>query len=229
MSEVVASPTEAPASRPAPAPAPPAVSATRLVVTLGAAGAVAGLLLVFAFGWTLPSIEANRARALHLAITEVLKGPERYDTLYVVNGALTRNPPDGADARKAEQVYLGYAKDGQRIGFAVVAADAGFQDVIRLIFGFDPRTGQVLGIKVLESKETPGLGDKIEKDQAFVGQFAGARPPLVGVKRGKRSGPADVEMITGATISSRATVRIINGAVERWRPLMEAYGEGGKG
>jgi Na+-translocating ferredoxin:NAD+ oxidoreductase subunit G len=228
VSEVVASPTEAPASRPAPAPAPPAVSATRLVVTLGAAGAVAGLLLVFAFGWTLPSIEANRARARHLAITEVLKGPERYDTLYVVNGALTRNLPDGADARKLEQVYLGYAKDGQRIGFAVVAAAAGFQDMIQLIFGFDPRTGQVLGIKVLESKETPGLGDKIEKDAAFVGQFAGARPPLQGVKRGKRSGPADVEMITGATISSRATVRIINGAVERWRPLMEAY-EGAKG
>jgi Na+-translocating ferredoxin:NAD+ oxidoreductase RnfG subunit len=38
-------------------------------------------------------------------------------------------------------------------------------------------------------------------------------------------GPNDVEMITGATISSRAVIRIINNAVARWQPLMDAYHE----
>ena len=32
----------------------------------------------------------------------------------------------------------------------------------------------VIGMKVLESKETPGLGDKIEKDSAFVAEFRGS-------------------------------------------------------
>ena len=214
---------------PAPVPEPAAVRASSLLATLGVGGAVAGLLLVLAFGITLPRIEANRARALDLAVKEVLKAPERYDTLYVVGKTLVKRPPEGADPKKLEQVYLGYGPGDGRIGFAIVAGEAGFQDVIQLIFGYDPKTRQLLGMKVLESKETPGLGDKIEKDQAFVGQFRGAQAPLVGVKKGKRSNPREVDMITGATISSKAVIRIINNALRRLGPLVDAYPREGKG
>ena len=214
---------------PAPVPEPAAVRASSLLATLGVGGAVAGLLLVIAFGLTLPRIEANRARARDLAVKEVLKAPERYDTLYVVGRTLVRKPPEGADPKKLEQVYLGYGPGDQRIGFAIVAGAAGFQDVIQLIFGYDPTTKQLLGMKVLESKETPGLGDKIEKDQAFVSQFGGARVPLIGVKKGKRSSPREVDMITGATISSKAVIRIINTTLQRLGPLVDAYPREGKG
>ncbi|MBI2962154.1 MAG: FMN-binding protein [Deltaproteobacteria bacterium] len=214
---------------PVPAPQPAEVRASRLLATLGVGGAVAGVLLVIAYGVTLPRIEANRARVLHLAINEVLKAPERYDTLYVVGKALLRKPPPGVDPKKLEQVYLGYGAGGRPVGFAIVAGAAGFQDVIRLIFGYDPKTHELLGMKVLESKETPGLGDKIEKDPAFVDQFRGVRVSLVGVKKGKRSSPREVEMITGATISSKAVIRIINDALERLGPLVDGYTQEGKG
>ncbi len=204
-------------------PAPPDVAPTQLLATLGFGGAIAGLLLVFAYGVTLPTIEANKARELRAAINEVLKAPARYDTLYVVNGALVETPPAGTDARKLEQLYLGYDRANRRIGFALVAGEAGFQDVVRLIFGYDPRTRQLLGMRVLESKETPGLGDKIEKDPRFIGQFAGVQTPIVGVKADKKSSPRDVVMITGATISSRAVIRIINNALARLGPLVDAY------
>ena len=215
--------TRVTAEVPAPAQEPAEVSASRLLATLGLGGAVAGVLLVIAFGVTLPKIEANRAHARHLAVQEVLKAPERYDTLYLVNGALTKKAPDGTDPKKLEQVYLGYGANGRPVGFAVVAAEPGFQDTIRLIFGYDPKTKQLLGMKVLESKETPGLGDKIEKDPAFVAQFAGAEAPLVGVKKGKRAKPTEVDMITGATISSRTVIRTINNALVRLGPALDAY------
>jgi electron transport complex protein RnfG len=221
--------TGATVQAPAPVPEPAEVRASSLLATLGVGGAVAGLLLVLAFGITLPRIEANRARALDLAVKEVLKAPERYDTLYVVGKTLVKRPPEGADPKKLEQVYLGYGPGDGRIGFAIVAGEAGFQDVIQLIFGYDPKTRQLIGMKVLESKETPGLGDKIEKDQAFVGQFRGAQAPLVGVKKGKRSNPREVDMITGATISSKAVIRIINNALRRLGPLVDAYPREGKG
>jgi len=221
--------TVATGQTPAPLPEPAAVRASSLLTTLGVGGAVAGLLLVIAFGLTLPRIEANRARARDLAVKEVLKAPERYDTLYVVGRTLVQKPPEGADPKKFEQVYLGYGPGNQRIGFAIVAGAAGFQDVIQLIFGYDPKTRQLLGMKVLESKETPGLGDRIEKDQAFVSQFVGARVPLLGVKKGKRSGPREVDMITGATISSKAVIRIINNALERLAPVVDAYRQEGQG
>lgn len=214
---------------PAPLPEPAEVRASSLLTTLGVGGAVAGLLLVIAFGLTLPRIEANRARVLDAAVKEVLKAPERYDTLYVVGKTLVQKPPEGVDPKKLERVYLGYGPGNQRIGFAIVAGAAGFQDVIQLIFGYDPKTRQLLAMKVLESKETPGLGDKIEKDQAFVGQFRGAQAPLVGVKKGKRSGPREVDMITGATISSKAVIRIINNTLQRLGPLVDTYPQEGKG
>jgi electron transport complex protein RnfG len=82
-------------------------------------------------------------------------------------------------------------------------------------------------MKVLESKDTPGLGDKIERDTAFTHQFPGRATPLVGIKGGGESDSATIDMITGATISSRAVIKAINDALARYGPLVRAYrGEG---
>ncbi len=203
------------------------VSSLQLILTLGVAGALAGLLLVFVYELTLPRIEAHKAMVLKMSVGEVLKGPERYDTLYIVDGALSAELPAGASEKDFEKVFYGFDAQDNPIGFAIVHAESGFQDKIKVIFGFDPTTGALLGMKVLESKETPGLGDKIEKDLSFVNQFDGIMKPLVGVKKGKGATESDVEMITGATISSRAIIRIINNALERTEPLLQAYLEGG--
>jgi electron transport complex protein RnfG len=208
------------------APERPRVSSTRLVVTLGGAGAFAGALIMVAFFLTLPAIEAHRTAVLNAAINEVLRGPARFDTLYVVGGSLRRNPPAGKDPKTLEKVYLGHAKDGSPVGYAVVAQEPGFQDMVRVIFGYDPATKKLLGMKVIESKETPGLGDGIEKNSKFVSQFAGRATPLKGVKVGAETGdPAEVDFITGATISSRTVVRIINDALARLGPALKAGAE----
>jgi electron transport complex protein RnfG len=124
-------------------------------------------------------------------------------------------------------VFLGYGENGEPIGFAITGGEFGFQDIIDLIFGYDPETGTVIGMKVLANKETPGLGDKIVKDSAFVAEFDGPEAPLAGVKSGRATGAAnEVDMITGATISSRAVIAIINHRLERLGPMLEAYLEG---
>ncbi|MFQ5456989.1 MAG: FMN-binding protein, partial [Myxococcota bacterium] len=69
------------------------------------------------------------------------------------------------------------------------------------------------------------LGDRIVKDADFVAQFAGRVPPLAGVMAGRgKGGPSEVDLITGATISSRTVVRIINGALARLGPGLDAAG-----
>lgn len=208
------------------APPPLAREATswRLVLTLSVAGALAGGLLVLVYEATRPAIQAHKAERLRLAIEEVLAAPDRYDTLYVVDGALVESPPNGSDPALLERVWAGYGTDQRLVGVAIVAAEPGYQDVVRLMFGYEPASDTLLGMKVLESRETPGLGDNIEKDEAFVAQFAGAKPPLLGVKQGQGAGdPSRIDMITGATISSRAVLRIIGNALERLRPVLEAH------
>jgi electron transport complex protein RnfG len=110
---------------------------------------------------------------------------------------------------------------------AVTAREPGFQEELSLMIGLDPATGVLTGIKVLEQKETPGLGDKIETDSAFGNQFPGALTPLRRDKVRAGGDPSEVQIITGATISSRAVIRIVNNAVARWRPLLAALGEAG--
>ena len=200
--------------------------AWRLLVTLGGAGALAGLMIVTTFQKTLPAIEANKARVLEGAIREVLRDPPRYDTLYLVSGALTARLPQGADPKTLEKVYLGRREDGSRAGFAIASAQPGFADVIQVLFGYDAAEKRVIAMKVVANKETPGLGDKIVKDTMFVNEFENAAAPLLGVKQGAGKGNAgEVDMITGATISSRTVIRIINDAVTRWQPLLDAYRE----
>ncbi len=202
----------------------PDVPAWRLLATLGLAGGLAGFVLVFVYQATLPTIERNRAERLAAAIQEVLKAPDHYDTLYVYQGTLSRQLPAGADPKKLEQIYLGYHADGSPIGFAIASGEPGFQDIVRLIFGYDQTTQTLLGMKVLESKETPGLGDKIEKNVDFVSQFDGAQAPLTGVKPRDGTGdPHEVDMITGATISSRTVIKIINNALQRMGPMLDSY------
>lgn len=195
-----------------------------LVGTLTIAGVLAGLLIVVVHQMTEPSILEHRARVLHAAVQDVLAQPNTTTTLYLVDGVLLEDLPAGMDSLTTERVFVGYDENGTRVGMAISGAEPGFQDIIGLLFGYDPLSKEVLGMKVLESKETPGLGDKIEKDSSFVSAFRGVLTPIRGVKAGSgRGGEHEVDMITGATISSKAIINIINNRIDSFLPLLEAY------
>jgi len=213
--------------------APPVVAkdvrSWKLLAMMTGGGAIAGLLIVSAYTLTLPRIERHQGEVMQMAITEVLESPATYDTLYLHNGALVKSVPAGTDTKKLEKVYLGHDAAGKRVGFAVSAAENGFQDLVMLMFGYDASAHKLIAMKVIGNKETPGLGNKIETDSSFVNGFANAVAPINGVKKDRgKSTPSDVVMITGATISSRAVIRIIDNAIARWQPLMDAYHEEAK-
>ena len=201
------------------------VSSWRLLALMTSAGAIAGALIVTVYQLTLPSIEDHKRAIEREAVLEVLRGPASFDTLYLAGGALVKSLPAGTEAKGVERIYLGRDASGRRAGFAVSGTANGFQDPITVMFGYDAAQHRLIAMKVIANKETPGLGDKIVKDTTFVNEFVAAAAPIAGVKRGNGNTPNDVEMITGATISSRAVIRIINDAIARWQPLMDAYRE----
>lgn len=212
-------------------PAPALPNNWHMIRALGGVGVLCSLLIVLTFEATLPVIERNKAEALQRAIFQVLPGAtERVAFVLTADGGLRV----GADPAAGEHlVYAGFGADGTLIGVAIEAGGQGFQDIIRLLYGYDPQRQLVIGMEVLESKETPGLGDKIIKDATFVANFAaldvqldeaGAlRHPVVAVKAGTKANAWEVDGITGATISSVAVADIIRASAVKNLPVLRRH------
>jgi electron transport complex protein RnfG len=204
----------------------PEASSFRLIFTLGVAGFLSGLILVGTYLFTQPMIEANKEQALQAAIFQVLPGATQYRTLEARDGQLqeVRVEPQVGD-EEGPRIFAGFNETGQFLGFAIPAEEPGYQDIISGIFGYDPERQEIVGFQVLESKETPGLGDKIIKDAAFLSNFEALaiQPKIIAVKNGEKTEPHQVEAITGATISSKAIVRLLHNGLDDWLPLMERY------
>jgi electron transport complex protein RnfG len=209
--------TPAPAGTPAMAIQPAEVSSARMIATMAGIGIISGILLVVSYMGTLPTIEANRAAALERAIFEVVPGATS-KTTFTLEGEILRPVKDGE--KPSERYYAAYNDAGELLGVAVEAQGQGFADILKILYGYSPGCHCVIGMKVLESKETPGLGDKIEKDPVFVSNFEaldmslgpdGDTPanPVVFAKRGQKTQPWEIEGITGATISSKAVTNIM--------------------
>lgn len=198
------------------APMPRSLS---LILALVGVATLSGLLIVTAYQVTLPTIKANKALALRKSVFDVIPGAARVSTYRLeADGSLALLT---GDDDKAVKFYAGYTEAQQLAGVAVEAYGQGFQDVIKVIYGYAPESQSVVGMRVLESKETPGLGDKIGNDPAFLANFddldvtlkadrAGLSRPIVVVKHGTRSERWQIDAITGATISSKAIGKLLN-------------------
>ncbi len=205
-------------------PPPPVevnVSALRLIGTLTLASVIAGIAIVVAFKWTKPTIDAHDAQVLAAGITEVLGGASRYQTVYLDKGSFTPTP---ADTTGLQKVYVGYDEAGKPTGVAMEGAEPGFQDIIDLLFGYDPATNEVVGMTVLQNNETPGLGARIATDSAFIKAFIDVGAPILGIKATQGTPKHDeVVMITGSTISSRAVIKIIDDKLAELKKPVDAY------
>jgi electron transport complex protein RnfG len=200
-----------------------------MVRAMAGIGALCGLLIVGVHVATGPRIERNRAEALQRAVFEVLPAAR-------ASRAFRRTPaggfaPASPGAHGADLVHAAYDETGRLVGFAVQASGMGYQDVIRLLYGYDVEREAIVGVRVLESRETPGLGDRIETDPAFLANFerldvtltadgAALAHPVEAVKRGAKQHPWEVDGITGATVSSVAVARILRDSASVWVPAL---------
>jgi electron transport complex protein RnfG len=190
-------------------------------------GVFCGLLIVSVFQVTLPRIERNKAEALQKAIFHVLPNAST-STTYYFDEEVGFKLLEGDDVGEP-LVYAGYDDAQQLVGLAIEAQGMGYQDVIALIYGYSFAEEAIIGIQVLESKETPGLGDKIETDPDFLANFesldvsvrgdgSALANPVVPVKNGEKTKPWEVDGITGATISSVAIANLLDRSAQYWVP-----------
>ena len=173
------------------------------------------LILSVAFGSALALIyastnekyEENKTAATVKSIAKTIPGAAQAQNLKTPEVTLE-------DGRKIYKVL-----DGSKLlGYAYTAKGKGFGGDITILIGLDAKAEGILGIDILDDAETPGFGANINSEKLWKSKF---RPrngvplsldkSLVVVKSMPRPDkPEQIQAITGATISSKAVVDIIN-------------------
>lgn len=199
--------------------------------TLSLVAGLSGLLVVLTYQITLPLIEENKRIAIERALFKVIPGAvSRRDFIATAEDIVPA--ADGTHA--GTLIYAGYDKHDRLIGVALEAAAQGYQDIIRILYSFDPGCQCIRGIEVLKMAETPGIGDKISKDPVFQKNFieldarlktdgSGLANDILMVKHGTKSEPWQIDAISGATISSRAVARMLNDSAQQMVPKIITY------
>jgi electron transport complex protein RnfG len=201
----------------------------KMLIAMVGIGVFCALMIVLTYEGTKERIDTLKAEALEKAVFNVLPGITK-TRIYELTAEGTFVPSDGLDRTKTV-VYAGFDDSDIFKGVAIEASGQGYADVIRILYGYDPSSQTVVGFYVLESKETPGLGDKIEKDQNFLANFKALAVQLnadltqlenkvIPVKQGGKTQPWEVEGITGATISSRTIGNILGESTATMVPLI---------
>lgn len=213
-------------------PATPPTPTGAMLRTLGLIAALAGFLVVLTYQITTPMIEENKRQAIERALFQVLPGAvARHDFILDDDGI---RPAGDATDDQGTLLYAGYDADGKLVGVALEAAAQGYQDVIRVLYGYEPQCQCIRGIQVLKMAETPGIGDKIAQDPAFLANFealdatvddAGGtlEHAIVSVKAGKKTEAWQIDAISGATISSNAVARMLNASAQSVLPRLRAH------
>ncbi|MEM7816710.1 MAG: RnfABCDGE type electron transport complex subunit G [Candidatus Aenigmatarchaeota archaeon] len=112
-----------------------------------------------------------------------------------------------------KDLYYAFDKDKKLLGYIFISEGQGYQDKIILIGALTKDLTSLLGIEIVESKETPGLGAKIN-DLDFKKQFNNLKidKPIECLKT-KKLANYQVNAISGATVSSESVVKIINNKI----------------
>lgn len=206
----------------------PRTSALAMYRAIVGIGALCALVIVGVFQSTAARIRENQALFLAAAISDVLPVTDTTVPVDVTD--------DGRLAAVAEPtalpVFLSYDSSGSLAGAAVTAEGMGYQDNIRVLYAYSFDQDAIVGFKILDSKETPGLGDRVEKEPHFIANFerldvslddggTALANPIVTVKQGQKTGPWQLDGITGATITSEAIGNLLNESASRWVPALE--------
>jgi len=174
----------------------------RMVIALFVVAAIAAILLGLTDMVTREPIAAAQKAALHKALQQVLpqhsNDPQLDKIVLDSDGSLL-------------DIYPAKDKTGSIIALAweVVAPD-GYSGSIRILVGVRP-DGRIYAIRVTDHKETPGLGDGIVKNDSWLASFMDQS--LSSKKWKVKKDGGDFDQFTGATISPRAVVKAVKGAL----------------
>ncbi len=184
-------------------------------IVLAIIAAASGGILFFVNSKTRDRIAENQQLKMEKSLKKVLPDAEKIEPVKDTDGNAI--------------YYIGKDKDGKITGYASPGKANGYSSTIKLFVGVSPDF-LIKGVSIEDSKETPGLGERIkeikrnvaitdmiltdkekekEPEPWFLKQFTGKKHAEVQLNTEN-----GIDAITGATISSRAVVKAVIHALE---------------
>lgn len=178
------------------------------------------VLLAFTDHLTAPVIQARTLADQNAAKTEVLPSAAEFVPLTLPAGL-----GSGSEGLATVQAaWVARDASGAVVGTVVSMASKGYAGPVAFIAGIDT-AGKIAGVKAGAHKETPGLGDKVILPVSKVMKQMNGLTPTTALKAVKGNpGANEVDVISGSTITSRATIRAVSGA---WELSQKLNAEGG--
>ena len=207
----------------------PATPSAAMIRTLGIVATVCGILIVTAYQGTLEPVAANKKLALERAVFKVIPGASSVREFVAGTGGIQ---PAGASVPEgAVKFYAAYDQAGSLKGVAAEGAAKGYADTVRVLYAYDPAKQAITGFGLVSMRETPGIGDKIITDAAFLKNFVALDATLAAdmkslahaiktVKHGGKQNPWEIDAIAGATVTSKAVGKGINESAQKLLPLL---------
>lgn len=185
-----------------------ATGIVRTGVTLAVIGALCAGLVAVTWHATRERIAANERALLEQNLLPVLEGLA-YDN-DLVGSRLVIDPPHDLPGNDRAVVYRAFDR-GEPVAalFAVTARD-GYSGPIRVLVGVGV-DGRITGVRILQHRETPGLGDGIDSSRSdWVHQFDGRSigDPVVS-RWAIRRDAGEFDQLTGASVTPRAVIKAI--------------------
>ena len=199
-------------------PQPPGL---RMVRLLGAVSLVCGVLIVGTNLATSGRIRRNQEIIMRDSVAELLPGIQK-QIIYGIEPSGELKILPGVEA-EGPRLFAGYDTSGKFLGVVIETSERGYADVISAMYAYSPEKKEITGFKVVDMRETPGLGDRVRSDPEFQKNFTAldaSGHAISAVRHGTKKSAWEIDAISGATISSRAVGRMLNKSVQSVTPVV---------
>ena len=172
---------------------------------------ISGMLLGVAFNITNPIIQARKMEEKAAAFRSIFS----QDTQFEDGSALLEKAPEVLTAAGCTEtitdVLVAQDASGNVIGYAMSISTNGFGGELVIAYGYGV-DGTSMGIDILTSSETSGLGSRASEPE-FKDQFAGKLVEAFSVVKGGAAADTEINAISGATRTSNAVTGAVNAGI----------------
>lgn len=112
-----------------------------------------------------------------------------------------------------DAVFTAMDAAGEKLGYVIVShSDDGYSGTVKIAIGME-ENGNVTGLEFLEINEIPGMGLRATEPE-FKDQYTGKNAQsLTVIPYGGSPGEAEINAISGATVTSKAVTNAVNAAL----------------